>query len=143
MDKFPVSVHLMLLQDRQILLMCRKNTGFEDGNYCLPAGKLEQNESVAAAMCREAREELGIMICEDSLQTVQVMNRMGSDSNRIDYFFTARSWDGAITNNEPHKCSDVRWFPLDALPDNTIPYIRAAIMHYLTDTSFTIFGWHS
>lgn len=140
-QRFPVSVHLLLFRENKILLMQRCNTGFEDGSYSLPAGKLEQEECVISAMCREAQEELGIMIAEENMQTVQVMNRMGNDGNRIDYFFTAQTWAGEIVNNEPAKCSNIQWFPLYALPDNIIPYIKAAISFYTQGQRFTTYGW--
>ena len=80
-EMFPVSVHLLLFEQGKVLLMQRYNTGFEDGNYSLPAGKLEKSECVISAVCREAREELGIIITESDIQTVQVMNRKGNDWN--------------------------------------------------------------
>lgn len=58
------------------------------------------------------------------------MNRNGIDRERINYFFTVDRWNGEIKNNEPNKCDDLKWFDLDGLPENTIPYIREAISNY-------------
>ncbi|WP_218000212.1 hypothetical protein [Millisia brevis] len=45
---------------------------------------------------------------------------------------------------EPNKCDEVRWFPLDALPDNTIAYVRFAILAALRDgRSFSEYGWRT
>lgn len=63
----PVSVHLLLRKDNKILLMRRKNTGFADGMYSMPAGKLEPKESVEDAIIREAREEINIDIKNDAI----------------------------------------------------------------------------
>ena len=46
------------------LLMKRKNTGSNDGEYELPGGHLEANEDIFDAMIREVKEELLIKICE-------------------------------------------------------------------------------
>jgi hypothetical protein len=46
---------------------------------------------------------------------------------RIDVFIKAEKWNGEIKNMEPHKCDDLRWFPLNALPKNTIPHVKHAI----------------
>lgn len=35
-NKLPVSVQLLIEKENKILLMKRKNTGYEDGKYCLP-----------------------------------------------------------------------------------------------------------
>lgn len=135
----PLSVHLIVVKDRKILLMKRKNTGFADGQYCTPAGKLEQGENAIQAMVREAKEELNISI--EELETVQVMNRLGNDRERIDYFFIAKKWNGAIVNNEPEKCEELIWADIDQLPNNTIPYIGYALDCYNKNEKFTYYGW--
>lgn len=137
----PVSVHLILIKDNKILLMKRQNTGFADGFYSMPAGKLEPKESVEDAIIRESREEIDIDVKNESLKVIQVMNRNGSDRERIDYFFKVDKWNGEIKNNEPNKCSDLRWFDINDLPDNTIPYIKEAIKNYNNKINFSLFGW--
>ena len=137
----PVSVHLMLINDNKILLMRRKNTGFADGFYSMPAGKLEPKESVEDAIIREVEDEININIKNETLKTVQVMNRNGSDRERIDYFFTVDRWSGEIKNNEPNKCDDLKWFDINDLPENTVPYIKEAINNYNKKIKFSLFGW--
>ena len=137
----PVSVHLLLIKENKILLMRRKNTGFANGFYSMPAGKLEPKESVENAIIREVKEEINIDIKNETLRTIQVMNRNGIDRERIDYFFTVDRWNGEIKNNELNKCDDLKWFDLDKLPENTIPYIKEAIINYNKKIKFSLFGW--
>jgi hypothetical protein len=51
------------------------------------------------------------------------------------------AWSGEITNTEPDKCDDLSWFKLDALPENTIPYIRQALEAHKNNIKYTEFGW--
>ena len=46
---------------------------------------------------------------------------------RIDFFFTARSWSGEPRIVEPEKGADLRWCPLDALPDPVVPHERSVL----------------
>src|SRR3989344_4788840 len=53
-------VFLFLVVDGKILLSRRFQTGWEDGNYGLPAGHGEDGETMREGVRREAREEIGI-----------------------------------------------------------------------------------
>lgn len=133
-------VHPILRRGDEILMSRRFNTGFEDGNYSVVAGHLDGGEEARAAMAREAREEAAIDIAPDDLEVVGVIHRR-SDSERISFFLTAARWSGEIVNAEPHKCDDLSWWRLDALPPNTVPYVRRAIENYRRGVVFDSFGW--
>lgn len=141
-DRFaaPVAVHLFLLRDQQILLLRRAHTGYEDGNYSVIAGHLDGDELVLAAAAREAHEEAGIALDLASAAVVGVMHRRAGDE-RIDFFVAATAWSGEVVNREPEKCDHLAWFPLDHLPENTIPYIRRAIENYRQGRWFDSFGF--
>lgn len=134
------AVHLFLIRDGQVLLLRRCGTGYEDGNYSVVAGHLNGDEEVKAAAIREAREETGIAIAPQDLEVVGVMHRR-SDDERIDFFLSAKSWSGCITNSEPDKCDRLAWFDLGELPDNLIPYVRRALENYRHSRWFDSFGW--
>ncbi|MBO8165211.1 MAG: NUDIX domain-containing protein [Brevibacillus sp.] len=138
--KAPVAVHLFLIRDAQILLLRRYNTGYEDGSYSVIAGHLDGNEQVVDAAIREAREEAGITIEPEDVEIVGVMHRKAADE-RIDFFAVAHRWHGHVVNNEPDKCDQLAWFPLDRLPDNLIGYVRKAIDNYRQNVWFDSFGW--
>lgn len=41
-------------------------------------------------------------------------------------------------NREPHKCSQLDWFPLEALPDDMVAYCRAGIDAYRRGERFLL-----
>jgi hypothetical protein len=57
-----VDLHLILRSGNRILLAKRRNTGYGDGAYGLPAGHLEEGEAATLGMVREAAEELCVTI---------------------------------------------------------------------------------
>jgi 8-oxo-dGTP diphosphatase len=134
------AVHLFLIQNDQVLLLRRCNTGYEDGNYSVVAGHLEGGEEVKAAAVREAREEAGIEIEAGDLEIVGVMHRL-SDDERVDFFVRATVWSGQVSNMEPDRCDDLAMFDMDALPANVIPYVRQALENYRNGIWFDSFGW--
>ena len=62
---------------------------------------------------------------------------------RVDFFFTARSWAGEPRIVEPEKCAELRWCPLDALPTPVVPHERMVLEHDRSGTSppYCTFGF--
>ena len=135
-----ISVYILFVREEEILLLRRRNTGYEDGNYSLVAGHVEDGESVTCAALREAGEEAGVSIEPSDLVLKTTMHRRQTDE-RVDFFFEPKHWQGESVNTEPDKCDDLQWFPLNALPENTIPYIRQAIECYQKGIFYSEFGW--
>ncbi|MDP9128490.1 MAG: NUDIX domain-containing protein [Pseudomonadota bacterium] len=123
------------------LLGLRKNTGYADGLWALPAGHLDGKETARAGLRREAREELGIDIGFDDMRVVLVMHRLAPTRECVDFFIEVTRWGGEIRNNEPEFCSALEFFPLDKLPENFIPYERYAFENILKGQSYCEFGW--
>ncbi len=105
------------------------------------AGHLDGGESGRAAMVREAKEEAGVVLASGDLEHILTMHRRAEDGERMDLFFTARTWAGEIRNMESHKCDDLSWFSLGNLPGNMVPYIQAAIVAYREGIKYVEFGW--
>lgn len=94
-----VDAMLILVHDDQVLLAQRRDTGYADGCWNLPSGKLEAGETISHAAVREGMEEIGVHIAEDDLEFVHLMhyrNHLGDA--RMGVFFTVRQWKG-----QPHK----------------------------------------
>ena len=138
--RFPVTVHMFFLRHANVLLSRRFNTGYEDGNYSVPAGHLDGDETVVQAAIRETREEIGLELRPGEVEVAGVMHRKSGDE-RVDFFVVISSWTGEPSNCEPEKCDELRWSPCDALPANTIPYIRRALENRAKGVWFEEYGW--
>lgn len=81
------------------------------------------------AASREGEEEAGVKIQVSNLTFSTVMHRI-EDDERVDFFFTVNQWEGEPFNAEPEKCDDLRWVDVNALPANTVPYVRQALANH-------------
>jgi 8-oxo-dGTP pyrophosphatase MutT (NUDIX family) len=138
--KFPVTVHLLFFREAQVLLLLRCNTGYRDGEYSVPAGHLDGNETVVSAAIREAKEETGVDIVPTDLSFSSVMHR-NEGEERVDFFVHVLKWRGEPLNTEPEKCGELRWAKVSELPESTIPYVRKAIENHQNSVHFDEFGW--
>lgn len=111
-----------------------------DGMYGLPAGHLEKNEELKEALVREIREEVGLTTDPSNLTLYHVMHRNKKDNfEYMDFFFRVEYWEGEPSNNELHKAEHVKWFDIDALPENIVPNVKSGIECYKNKIFFSEF----
>lgn len=129
------TIGLILLYNGKVLLMKRCNTGYMDGKYALISGHLEDGESLKKAMVREAKEEINVDVKERDLNYACVIRR-GDNNNYFNFYLSCQDFKGDIKNNEPEKCEEIKWFDLNALPQEMIPNDRKAIFNFVHNVSF-------
>lgn len=137
-----VDALVILVRDERVLLARRQGTGYADGWWNLPSGKLEESETIAQAAVREAQEEIGVTITEADLRFAHLIHYRNSFGHaRMGVFFEALAWDGEPYNAEPHKCAEVGWWPLDRLPPETYPYTAEGLVSYRKRQPISMVGW--
>jgi len=137
-DRFVVvpAAYVLLLRGEgpgtEVLLQLRQGVDFMDGHWASgAAGHVERGETAYDAARREAREELGIGGLE--LEHVTSMQRTAGGEpidERIDFFFTSRTWSGEPRVTEPEKSGGIRWVrldDLDSLPGPVVPHERVVL----------------
>ena len=144
--KTKVGVFLFLIQSNEVLLLRRYNTGIADGCYVVPMGGLQENETIIQALIREVCEETAVTLNPEEVHACHVMHRFhrmpeGYCFPQIDVYFKAEKWSGTITNCEPHKCDELKFYPIQALPKNTEPFIVHALECVERGKIFSEFGW--
>lgn len=137
-----VDVLLLLVRQDHVLLALRDNTGYADGQWNLPSGKLDKGEDLEAALLRETYEEIGLCLRRRDVSMATTVHYLNPERHaRIGFFFRADRWQGEPYNAEPHKCARIDWFPLDQLPDATVPYSRAGVEQFCRREAFGLQGW--
>jgi 8-oxo-dGTP diphosphatase len=150
-DRFVVvpAAYVFLLRESasglEVLLQLRQNTGYMDGHWAAAAaGHVERGETAYDAAHREAAEEIAVSGLELEFVTAMQRTRGGEPiDERIDFFFTARSWVGEPTIVEPAKCAELRWSALDDLPDPVVPHELSVLdaLRMGTTVPYTTFGF--
>lgn len=136
-----VTVQLLLIQDNEILLMKRKNTGYEDGKYGSIGGHLEKDEDFKDSLIRETKEEINIDLKKEDLTFVCMIHGKDLTDNYVSIFFSCDKYSGDIKNNEIDKCSELKWFKLDSLPPNIIQIEKNAIESFQNNNYLIEYGW--
>lgn len=98
---------------REVLICQRRPDQPMGSKWEFPGGKVEPGESAPQALARELDEELGIRATiGEEITTVRHNYRNGGAIHI--QFFTVASFDGELRNL---IFQDVRWSPLERLPD--------------------------
>lgn len=137
-NQLPVTVQLILERDNEILLLRRYQTGYEDGNYCLPGGHVDAGEEIRQAMVREAKEEIGVTIVKENLKLVHILNRKLEKGEYLDFIFQTDTFEGIPTLLEPDKSDNLIWTKKEELPSNIISYIPDL---FSTKELYLAYGW--
>jgi 8-oxo-dGTP diphosphatase len=138
-NKAVPAVYLLLLKHDEILLMQRAGSGYYDGWYSLPAGHVEYRESPIHALIRECKEEVAIELTREELVFGTLLYREAHDEtgDRADLFFVSREGEKYQPRiMEPDKCTDLRWFKLDDLPENMVQNVRFAVHKALSGETY-------
>jgi 8-oxo-dGTP pyrophosphatase MutT (NUDIX family) len=151
LDRFVVvpAAYVFLLRagvaGTEVLLQLRQNTGFMDGHWAAAAaGHVEKGETAYDAARREAREEIDVGDLALEFLTSMQRTRGGEPiDERIDFFFTTRTWSGTPRIVEPEKCAALEWFPLSALPHPVVPHELHALQGIIGGeiAPYTTFGF--
>lgn len=139
--------YVYLLRDgdvgTEVLLQLRGETGYMDGHWAAAAaGHVERGETAYAAAHRETLEELGVRdVRLDFEFTMHRTQYADPIDERVDWFFTARSWAGEPRIMEPLKCIELRWCRLDDLPTPMVPHEEFALTRLGGTDRYLTFGF--
>ncbi len=109
----------------EILLLRRANTGYFDGLWDFAgSGHVDEGETASQAVCRECGEELGILVRPEDVSFLHLTHWVGETMTYYDLYFQIMAYEGEPGIREPDKCSELRWFSVEALPEDMIPARR-------------------
>lgn len=127
----------------EVLLQQRGPVPYMPGHWAAgAAGHVEPGETALDAVRRELVEELGITALDLRFEfTMQRTQHGPAIEERVDYFFTARAWEGTPRIVEPAKCAALEWFPLDDPPSPLVPHEALALRHLGGEERYLTFGF--
>lgn len=128
------AVFVILEHDERIFFLRRHNTGWADGKLTVPAGHVDEGQTVRQAAVTEAREEATVEIGEDDLEFVHVDFLKDHYTN---FYFRAKTWTGEPKLGEPHAASEAVWISKHGLPDDLIPQLVRVFDHIETGKFFS------
>lgn len=108
-----------IVQDelRRVLLLCRGPDSINGaGEWSVPGGKVDAEETLARASARELFEETGIIAEQMSDTGIYTQDiDWGPSLHFVTHYLTPLVWRGTARIMEPHKHSGLIWMPEDEL----------------------------
>jgi ADP-ribose pyrophosphatase YjhB (NUDIX family) len=116
---------VVAVDDGGRILMCRRAIQPRHGFWTLPAGFMEEGETVEEAVRREAREEAGAELALEGLLSVYSIPRI----SQVQMMFRARLLNTPAPGPESLETRLVSW---DEIPAGELafPSVRWALDHY-------------
>jgi 8-oxo-dGTP diphosphatase len=136
-----VDVHLLLVSGGDLLLGRRANTGYGDGAYEPPSGRLAERETLVEAAVRVAAAQVAVALDPARISLAHVLHDV-SGAGRMAFFLTADGWaddTSPVPLAGAGSYSDFGWYPLTDLPANMIDRARVAVRNYAAGGRFSTY----
>ncbi|MDL2341684.1 MAG: NUDIX domain-containing protein [Patescibacteria group bacterium] len=115
-DRPKIGIGVFVMKNGKFIMMLRQRA-HGAGDWGLPGGHLEMNESWEDCAVRETQEETGVAIT--NVRFLAATNDIfGPDKHYVTIFMLADWAMGVPKICEPEKCSSVKWFTYSAMPAN-------------------------
>ncbi len=116
-----VTVDAIVQKDGQVLMVRRNQSLVEGGKWAIPGGFLQRDERPEEGALRELKEETGWDGQDPQLFVVCLSPHRANDTRNwqninFAYIVTA----SGQTGKHDWESTDVEWFPLDGLPDESM-----------------------
>ncbi len=114
MEGIKYSVTAVILNDKnEVLAVSRKD---DHNDFSLPGGWVDDKDtSLEMAICREIKEETGLVVKPTNLLQLLSMHRGASMS----YSYYVKEYEGEIETDEPHI---VKWTDFEEIKDGSFGY---------------------
>lgn len=97
--------------DGKLLLLRERH----HNGWALPGGLLDRGEEPPAALVRELREEIAVVLSVDSL--AEPLIALDAPARRVDVIFQVTLDDGVRPSAQEPEVLETRWFDLGELPE--------------------------
>ena len=104
------------------VLSIKRGRGCPDyiGDWCVPCGYLDYNETLRNAAYRECKEETGVMLSENRFKFLTIVDEPSENNQTVTalfYTIVENGFDYSFTNryNEPNEVDEIAWIRLDLL----------------------------
>ncbi|MBD3273263.1 NUDIX domain-containing protein [Candidatus Dependentiae bacterium] len=135
-------VAVMLRKGNKIILGKRIKNGWGNGEYTLPGGKLDGQETIRQACAREVKEELGVLVKPQDIKVLHVMHVFSKDNfEGIGFFLETEKWEGEPKNIETHIHESIGWYDLNNLPENMVGELKLALEKIRKNKIYSEHGW--
>lgn len=142
-EKTYLAVYIVLRKDNQVFLLRRFSTGYQDGNFTVPSGHVDANESALNAAQRELKEEAGVEAKLEDMRLVHTLHRNSTDRVYIDLYYALDNWVGEPKLCEEDKSDEVIWSILNDLPNNTIPDVKESLLNIEKGVPYADIGFRN
>ena len=121
-----VAVGVIVNSNNQVLISKRAVNVHQGGLWEFPGGKVEPDEQISTALCRELNEELGIVVKSSSQLTT--INHNYGDKSVCLHVYKILEFTGKPVGNEGQQ---IRWCDVSGLGIDEFPAANVSIINFL------------
>jgi len=126
-----VGVQAIVVDDKNHILLGQRKNIFGHGQWGLPGGHLEVDESIEKCAARELKEEVGVNAQPSNVKIINLSSTRSSNQNHhIQIGCEIEKWRGTPKICEPAKCSQLKFFSLNRLPKKLFSSSKPVIAKY-------------
>lgn len=103
------------------------------------SGHVDENETAKMAVVRECAEELGIDVKIADVSFAHLSHRVNDVGGRTyyDIYFIVNEYDGIPKIMEPDKCSELKWFKINDIPNDIMDIRKVVLDNYRDNIQYS------